>query len=170
MSLKRSAAFCAVFFFGVAAGLVFYRQILPFFAPALKAGVDAAEYVATGVPSPVTALFIFAKNASVALLCTAAGRPTRGVLPVAVCVINGTVIGFLGALLRDAGFPLWKYTVLLSPHGVIELPAIFASCALGMAAKTVSERVRMLPLPLAALAVAAAVETWASPAVGKLLS
>lgn len=170
MSVRKGAVFCAVFAFGVAAGMVFFEQILPILAPVVKMGISAAEHVATGVSSPVTALAIFAKNASVALLCVLTGKPTKGLFPATVCAINGVVIGFLGILLRDAGFPLWKYAVLLSPHGMIELPAIFASCALGMATKNVLERVRTLPLPLAALAVASAVETWVSPAVGKFIS
>lgn len=151
-----------LFVLGTVAGAFAYRLILPQMMPLLKLGFKAAgELDSPGGLKMV--VFIFLKNALVVLLCVLLGRATKGVFPAAVCFLNGGILGFLGAILaRYGNVAWWKYVIALSPHGVIELAAVFLGCAIGMAALTRREKLALLKYPLAMLAVAACIETWIS--------
>lgn len=164
--LDRSV-FVWVFLFalGVAAGALLYRAFLPHMVPLLKLGARAAGEIG-GSGGLKTVLFIFLKNALVVLLCVLLGRVTKGVFPALVCLLNGVILGFLGAILARYGHVAWwKYAVALLPHGVIELAAVFLGCAIGVTALTRKEKLVLLKYPLAMLAVAACVETWVSAAI-----
>jgi len=53
-----------------------------------------------------------------------------GIFPFLATVFNGYVIGFVSALAVEAGG--WETLLLLVPHGIFELPAIFISLGLGI--------------------------------------
>lgn len=164
--LNRSVlVWVLLFALGAVAGAIAYSMILPWMMPLLKLGAKAAGELNS--PGGLkTVLFIFLKNALVVLLCVLLGRTTRGIFPAAVCFINGGVLGFLGAVLaRYGNVAWWKYVIALSPHGIIELAAVFLGCAIGMAALTRREKLILLKYPLAMLAIAACIETWISTAI-----
>lgn len=154
-----------LFALGAVAGAFAYSMILPQMMPLLKLGARAAGEIG-GSGSLKAVVFIFLKNALVVLLCVMLGRTTKGVFPAAVCFLNGGILGFLGAVLaRYGNVAWWKYVIALSPHGVIELAAVFLGCAIGVAALTRREKLALLKYPLAMLAVAACIETWISTAI-----
>lgn len=173
---KAVAKYFFVFLFafvaGVVAGVVFGGRAAGFILPAVGFCAGLGEGIARGGTSaiPVFAL-IFAKNLSVAALCLWLARPTRGTVPAWVCLSNGFAIGVLGALLAAVDVPVWQYAALLAPHGVLELPALFLACTMGMVLEgsALSRLRKGFPLVAALLAASAAVEVWISPIVGKLL-
>lgn len=154
-----------VFALGAAAGVFACDEVLPHAVPVLKLGLGAAERL-NGTGGPTTALFIFSKNILVVLLCVLLGGITRGIYPAFICLINGCVVGLVGAVLSEyGGIAWWKYVIALLPHGIIELAAVFLGCAIGAAALTMKEKLVLLKYPIAMLAVAACVETWISTAI-----
>lgn len=156
-----------VFFLGLIAGFAFYKPLLPQMSPVIGIGLGAAaNLAATGAVA--TALIIFGKNSCVALMCALLGRQSRGCVPLIVCAVNGVVVGFVAAFISHSVAP-WEFMLMLAPHGVIELPAIFLACAVGMAAVGVRERLKLVRIPLALLVAAAIIETWVSPLVANKL-
>ncbi|NHM28072.1 stage II sporulation protein M [Desulfofundulus sp. TPOSR] len=172
MRLKLFLVFAGLFFAGVFAGAVFEREFLQWLMPAIRYGLGIGEKMSSdsALNFPIF-LLIFAKNVSVAAMCISLARPSRGAVPAVVCASNGLVVGVLGALLAAKGIPPWYYAALLAPHGMIELPALFLACALGLTINgNVLARLRRgTPVVAGMFAVAAAVEVWVSPLVGKLL-
>lgn len=170
MGVKRflnKSFFFWVFLFalGTAAGALLYKTLLPHAVPLLKLGAKTAGEINSsgGVKA---AAFIFLKNALVVVLCVLLGRFTRGVFPAAVCFLNGGVLGFLGAVLANYGHVAWwRYAVALLPHGVVELPAVFLACAIGVAALNGREKLSLMKYPLAMLVAAACIEVWVSSAI-----
>lgn len=59
-----------------------------------------------------------------------AGGMTAGILTTYVVLLNGTLIGAIGALVgqNSLAYPFWAFVL---PHGSLELPAIFLSAAAG---------------------------------------
>lgn len=74
-------------------------------------------------------LYIFANNTQSALIGLISGL-LFGIFPFFNIVLNGTVIGYVIAIVsRESSFlEIWK----LLPHGIFELPAIFISLGLGL--------------------------------------
>lgn len=159
-----------VFAFGTVSGYVFYEQLLPQMVPIFEMGINVSDNLSSeGTPPYWLAVIIFTKNLSVALLCTLAGRATRGMFPTIVCTVNGAVIGFIAALFAATGVAVWKFALVLLPHGIFELSAIFAACAIGILAAGIREKMSMLRVPAALLGTAAVVETWISPVVVNIM-
>ncbi|AOQ23132.1 hypothetical protein MTAT_16620 [Moorella thermoacetica] len=162
----------ALFALAALGGAAFCDQILPQMNALFRMGMAIGSKMGGSFGTDLlVALFIFGKNLSVAVLCTAAGRPTRGAVPAVVCVANGVALGVLAGLLKqDIGLPYWRFALMLTPHGVIELPAIFWACTAGMGSVDLKTRiVNGLRAPAALLAAAAVVETWVSPVVGRMV-
>jgi len=172
MRLKFSLAFAGLFFLGVLVGAVCEAELLRWLMPAIRLGLGVGEKMSSGGVSSLSVfLLIFAKNLSVAALCIALARPSRGAVPALICACNGLVVGVLGAVLASRGFPPWSYAALLAPHGAVELPALFLSCALGMTSGggALSRLKQGLPVVAKMFAAAAAIEVWVTPAVGRFL-
>lgn len=171
--LGLSPLWPALFAAGAAAGIVFYGPLLALLGGAIRLALSAGAKLA-GSPAEQAAAgaLILVKNLSVAALCLAAGRPTRGAWPAAVCLANGAALGVLARLLREEiGLPYWKLAAMLAPHGAVELAAVFAACTAGVAALPLEARFRRaMPGVAAALGVAALIETWVSPLVGGWLA
>lgn len=79
---------------------------------------------------PVAASGIMTNNLSVAFVTFAYGI-TGGVGTIAMMVLNGLILGVVGAATWHAGMAgqLWSFVV---PHGVLELPAIFIAGGAGL--------------------------------------
>lgn len=164
--LSRPFIWGLLFMGGVFAGFCFWREFLSLMLTLFEIGLGAGKTLkTTGAASFATAGFLFLKNLFVASLCIFLGRPTRGVFPVLVCILNGVIIGVVGGVLAYTGTAPWRFCVALAPHGALEIPAIFLSCAIGIRSKDIGERLANLKVPAALLLAAAAVETWVSPAV-----
>ncbi|WP_027719146.1 stage II sporulation protein M [Desulfovirgula thermocuniculi] len=172
MRFRLALLFAGLFAAGVAAGAAFEKALIHHLMPAIRFGLGVGEKMASGGASDfLMFLLVFAKNLSVAALCICLAKPTRGIVPAWVCLANGLVVGTLGALLAARGVPPWQYAVLLAPHGVVELPALFLACALGLTlGGGVLVRLRRgIPIVAGMFAAAAALEVWVSPLVGRLL-
>lgn len=153
-----------LFILGVVIGVAAYRQVLPLILPLLKTEIGTAAKL-RGLKA---FSFIFFKNAFVVLLCILWGKITKGIFPALVCFLNGTVLGFIGAVLVKYGhIAWWKYAAALLPHGVIELAAVFLGCSIGIASLTRWEKLQFSKYPLAMLVLAACIETWVSAAIAK---
>lgn len=89
------------------------------------------------------------------------------VVPVIVLVVNGAVLSLAVVMLHRVGVPAAALAAGLAPHGVFEFAALIAACGYSLAGKGDGrERLAFFGravLPL--LAVAAAVETYVSPAL-----
>lgn len=132
--------------------------------PLLETGMKANEVVLSA--NTLMFAFILVKNTIVAVLCVTLGNITKGIFPTIVCTANGIVLGFIGGLLCNLGdVSWWKYIIALSPHGVLELTAIFITCTIGIMSIRVKEKMRITLVPLSMLVVAAIIETWVSPIV-----
>jgi stage II sporulation protein M len=109
---------------------------------------------------------IFLKNLIVAVMCIALGYITRGIVPFLVCATNGVVVGAVTTLIvvHNAGSVLMVVSAIL-PHGIIELPAIFLACAIGITKKPLIEKFNLIQVPGILLLVAAIIETWITPLI-----
>jgi stage II sporulation protein M len=109
---------------------------------------------------------IFLKNLLVVVMCVALGYLTRGMVPFLVCATNGVIIGAVCTLLvtHNAGSVLMVLSAIL-PHGIIELPAIFLACAIGITKKPLIEKFNLIQMPGILLLVAAVIETWITPLI-----
>ncbi|MGB9887099.1 MAG: stage II sporulation protein M [Moorellales bacterium] len=157
----------ALFAAGVAAGCLIGAG-----SPGAVGGPFSGAFSGAGWPAVVpgqrvlSAVLIFARNSVVAAVCLALGRPTRGLYPAAVCFVNGVLVGGAVKLFEGMGVAWWKLGLVLVPHGVPELCALFAACTAGVAALSLRERFRRaVPGVLLVLAVAAAVEVSVSVSI-----
>lgn len=78
---------------------------------------------------PLASSNIMINNLRVSFLAVAGGV-TAGLLTLYVVLINGILIGAIGALVgqNNLAFPFWAFVF---PHGALELPAIFLAVAAG---------------------------------------
>jgi len=113
----------------VAAVLFGIGLILGLVIPAGSAGLVSEELTALGelsqilfaLPPPLTAVFIFLKNA-LALVVSFALSPVLCLLPILTLMLNGWLLTFVSSAVmqeKSLGFVLAG----LLPHGIIEIPA-----------------------------------------------
>lgn len=79
--------------------------------------------------TPLTVVFLFLKNlltASIAFLFSPAI-----IFPVAVLILNGYVLGLVGAVVSNE-ISLGAVLAALAPHGVFEIPALVIAAAAGL--------------------------------------
>lgn len=79
---------------------------------------------------PVASTSIMRNNLTVSFNAVAGGI-TGGVITVYILVLNGLLIGAIGALVgqNNLAYPFWAFVF---PHGSLELPAIFLAGAAGL--------------------------------------
>ncbi|GAI82400.1 unnamed protein product [marine sediment metagenome] len=171
----------------VAAVLFGIGLILGLVIPAGSTGLLSEELVALSelsdflfaLPLPLTAVFIFLKNA-LALVVSFALSPILCLMPILALLLNGWFLTFVSAAIiqeKSLGFVL---TGLL-PHGIIELPAFIMgeAAALSFGAMVIlvlfkkKERNQLLPslkqnlkylmIAFALLVPAAIIETFVTP-------
>lgn|GEM_PF-2873388 len=171
--LPGTRIWIAVFLGGILAGALFYSQVYDLAFPLLKNAVAIAEKPASmnSISEPVYLLFLyFFKNALVIVLCLMTARPTRGLLPGLVLLINGLVLGFAATLIHKlAGLSYGQFALGILPHGVFEFAALFLACAAGWQAVDYRKAWGFIWLPLILLAIAAIMEAFVSPWVIKSL-
>ena len=133
---RYTAAAVAALAFGAIAGAV-----LAAMAPGFERFILGAEMLDTIerremwthsiLPiKPLASAGITANNLSVAILTYAAGI-TAGVFTFYILLTNGLLLGVLGTVCHRAGMSvaLWSF---VSPHGTLELPAIFIAGGAGL--------------------------------------
>lgn len=102
-----------------------FREISPQgLAETQKANVESAGLY------PMMGAQIGVNNIQVAIMAFAGGM-TFGVLTIYAMLMNGAMIGVLGALFTGAGAGL-PFLALIAPHGSLELPAIIIAGGAGL--------------------------------------
>lgn len=111
---------------------------IPLYAPGsaktLLAGLQAKAAALSGQPPLVMMLGIFANNAGASLLAMLFGL-AAGLFPLFFVLTNGLVIGIvletmIAKLGTSGGVAVFLLGIL--PHGVLELPAVLVSTAIGL--------------------------------------
>ena len=144
------------------------------------------EGIEDAVPDELTLQAILVNNTIAFLAMIALGAITLGVFALLAILINGIVIGFVaGPAVAEQG--LGETLVLLVPHGILELPAIFIAAAVGLrAGHIIVNRIRgvreqlitrselhglaaVIAIAWIALAIAAAIEVYVTPALYEFL-
>ncbi len=74
-------------------------------------------------------LAIFLRNGVVASICVVSG-PLLGILPILVSIMNGLILGSALTYIGEAH--RMTAVLLLFPHGIFELPALFTACGIGL--------------------------------------
>jgi stage II sporulation protein M len=114
------------------------------FAAGIPAGAVAYPLISDQVPSLMQAAFggimtdsqaqtilrVFLRNASASLIIMAAGVTV--ILPVAILALNGFFVGLVASFAVDRGLGAGTLLMGVTPHGVVELPALFIASAAGM--------------------------------------
>lgn len=96
-------------------------------------------------------------------------RWANRVVPLAVLAINGTVLAGVCGYFHGEGMSGRLLAAGLLPHGVPELSALFLACGAGIAGARPKEKVVVFRWVAVLLAAAAALETWVTPEVMKLV-
>ena len=112
----------------------------------------------------VLMIIIFLKNLSVALICFVTAKLSKGFIPGFIMLMNGIVIGMLGTLVSNLGMPVMSFIMGILPHGIVELPALFLACAIGMFGIS-QESWGIARIPFLMLLVAAGIESYITPLV-----
>jgi uncharacterized membrane protein SpoIIM required for sporulation len=153
---------------GTAAGIIYSAQLTPYLLPMIMESF--ANILGNGqeafVPSVNLAVTIFLKNLLVAVICFLTARITFGVIPGAILLFNGLVIGLLGKIFIQEGLPLFTFVALLLPHGIFELYAIFLACAIGIKGLNKTGWQAML-IPCFILSAAAGIEVYITPLLAR---
>ncbi|HWP97845.1 MAG TPA: stage II sporulation protein M [Syntrophomonadaceae bacterium] len=169
--LLHTLPWLLILIIGVALGFIFFNQAYPWLHPLVQSTTALAEppKMISTVSLPVYLLGLyFLKNSLVVLLCLLTARPSRGLFPVLVLIINGLVLGFAAVLFhKKIGMAYGIFSLAILPHGIFEFGAICVACALGMQATATSNKLRNLWLPLTMILLAAIIETFVSPLIIK---
>jgi uncharacterized membrane protein SpoIIM required for sporulation len=134
--LPYTAVATAIFWLGALAGMFFVlsdpdymREFLP---PQLVDSIERHEMWTHSIVSvkPQASSAIMTNNLSVSFMAFAAGI-TGGLGTLYLLFFNGIMIGVIGTACATYGMsvPLWSF---VSPHGVLELPAIFIAGGAGL--------------------------------------
>jgi len=134
--LPYTAVATAIFLVGAIAGMFFVlsdpdymREFLP---PQLVASIEGHEMWTHSIVSvkPQASSAIMTNNLSVSFMAFASGI-TAGIGTLYLLFFNGIMIGVIGTACAAYGMsvPLWSF---VSPHGVLELPAIFIAGGAGL--------------------------------------
>jgi len=114
----------AVFFLGIAAGTLFPAR----FIQVMESFRDFVQSF-RGRSTAALILMIFLKNSSSALLSVLVGA-LFGIVPLFAAAVNGVLIGVVFS--SGVGKSIPETILLLVPHGIFELPAIFISWGSGI--------------------------------------
>jgi uncharacterized membrane protein SpoIIM required for sporulation len=134
--LPYTALATAIFWVGAIAGTFFTLSdpdyMREFLGPAMIATIERHEMWTHSIVSvkPQASSAIMTNNLSVSFITFAAGI-TAGIGTLYLLFFNGIMIGVIGTACATYGMsiPLWSF---VSPHGVLELPAIFIAGGAGL--------------------------------------
>ena len=101
-----------------------------FVPPEIKKSLHDSNFAFDPSASPFMATFIIVNNVRVAIYAFA-GCVTLGLSTLYIILLNGLMLGALGALFSNAGFG-FDFWATVAPHGVIELTAIQIAGAAGL--------------------------------------
>ena len=96
----------------------------------IKKSLHNSNFAFGSARSPLMASMIITNNVKVAALCFAGGV-TLGVFTLYEILLNGLMVGAVGALYTQAGFG-YDFWATVAPHGFIELTAIQLAGAAGL--------------------------------------
>lgn len=128
---KYFLAAILVFVTGIVLGYGYSEQ----FQAVLQSQIEGLKTVAQEInskPNPLVWLFvfIFLNNTLKSILVVFAGI-AFAVIPIGFLIMNGMVLGYLGALqVKDDS--LWILVKSILPHGIIEIPAVIVASAFGI--------------------------------------
>ena len=114
-----------LFTLGLIISWIFADKIAPFFLPILQ------ESLLEDNALSLDALNILYHNLSSALI-TLLLSVFFGIYPLLTAFLNGFAVGFLGGYIVKTPETLILFLVLIIPHGIIEIPAIFCECTSGV--------------------------------------
>jgi uncharacterized membrane protein SpoIIM required for sporulation len=134
--LPYTAIATAIFFIGAIAGTFFSLAdpdyMSDFIGPQMMASIERHEMWTHSIVSikPQASSGIMTNNLSVAFVTFALGI-TAGIGTLFELLFNGLMLGVIGTACATYGmsFALWSF---VSPHGVLELPAIFIAGGAGL--------------------------------------
>ncbi|MEM2226670.1 MAG: stage II sporulation protein M [Candidatus Bathyarchaeia archaeon] len=125
-SIKASLAFSSILFFGSALAAYCFSDRIPIDIIEVfrRAFGDLKEF------DPIQLmLFIFFNNSVKSFMVILLG-PALGIVPLFFTVMNGGILGLaMGRVIGSRGIAFALAAVL--PHGILEVPAIIASSAIG---------------------------------------
>lgn len=127
--------------------------------------IDNTEITKNAFSKPFSLMIIiFSKNLSVAIICFFSAKISKGLMPGFIMLSNGMAIGLVGMILGISGMPVMSYIMGLLPHGIVELPALFLVCAIGMYGIS-KESWRIASVPALMLLIAAGIESYITPLI-----
>lgn len=170
----------AIFALGAVAGIALALADVDLLA---QIGLENPEELFEGVEFTATSIFV---NNTTAFLLMVVGAVSLGLLTVLSLLFNGLLVGWLGALV--AGEVGVDYVlVLLAPHGILELPALFVAAGVGfrlvhlganylrgtrdryLSSVELRRTLTLLFVAWIALAVAAVIEVYVTPAIAEAI-
>ncbi|MFH0861797.1 MAG: stage II sporulation protein M [Candidatus Altiarchaeota archaeon] len=122
LALIAAASFTAA----VPVGLLIY----PLVSDRLPSLLQDAFGGIMGGPDWLVIFNVFARNTTASIVMMLLGVTI--VLPLAALFANGLLVGLVFRFASDRGLDPVKIAIGIIPHGILELPAIFLSAALGM--------------------------------------
>ena len=150
-------------FLGIILGILSYKALVPILLPAVQESIKVVNQSEIGrkiITQPASLMIaIFLKNLLAATICFLTARISRGVVPGLTMLVNGLAIGFVGTIFTVHGIALSSYILSLLPHGIIELPAIFIACAIGMNGIN-KDSFKAFIIPMVMLFIAAGIESY----------
>ena len=163
-AIKQSWIWALFFAAGIVLGMVYFDKLSQALLPIVFDTFDAVLLDSQGEPRPPfsLAIAIFLNNSFVAAICFISAKVTRGLLPGFILLFNGVVIGVLAVLTNTLGVSLGQFLIMLIPHGIFELPALFIACAIGWRGLN-KETLYSMWFPIAMLFFAALVEVYFTP-------
>lgn len=117
----------AAFSLGVPFGFILQPQVEDAVKPVIE---NIRREFSLEEPRLTLTAKIFFKNVKATLIMIASGALM--VIPLVILWSNGFLFGFVLKRFLSGGRSILDFVVVVSPHGVLELPAVFVSGALGM--------------------------------------
>ncbi len=114
-----------LFTIGFLIGSIVADDIAPVLMPVLKEAILEEDVTS------IDAFNIMFHNLNTAII-TIAASVIFGIYAIISIITNGFVLGFMAGYTVKSVNALILYLVLIVPHGIIEIPALFCSCASGI--------------------------------------
>ncbi|MBR0271444.1 MAG: stage II sporulation protein M [Methanobrevibacter sp.] len=114
-----------LFAIGFVIGAILADDIAPILMPVLKEAIMEENVTS------IDAFNIMSHNLNTAAMIIFASA-LFGIFAAISAITNGFVLGFMAGYTVKSVNTLILYLVLILPHGIIELPALFCSCASGI--------------------------------------
>jgi uncharacterized membrane protein SpoIIM required for sporulation len=184
---KIFLALLILFIIGLAIGWIMADDIAPVLMPILKEAL-------VGEDNSIDAFYILSHNLQASVI-TVLASIFFGIYPFISISANGFVIGFMGGYTAKSMNELAMYLILIIPHGILEVPALFTSAASGILLflfifrmikdkyhgntwneafennkKTLKQLIILYLISVVLLTIAAMIEGFITPQLGNMLS